>query len=80
MAPASDMRDTGYHFGQELISAEQVWEYMNQADQAGELIGCMTPGGDDSQVTDGINQGHAFTVVKVRLQVTCTHTPFEAYN
>ena len=62
----SHMGDTSFFPGQEPISAEQVWEYLNQADQAGELIGCMTPGGDDSQATDGITQGHAFTVVKVR--------------
>ena len=61
----SDMGDTSYYPGQEPISAEQVWEYLNLADQAGELIGCMTPGGDDSQAIDGITLGHAFTVVKV---------------
>jgi hypothetical protein len=63
VAGASSMDDASYHPCNETFSSDQLFEYIANADQNQELVCCGTLGSDSDQ-SNGIVLGHAYTVVK----------------
>ena len=63
VATPSAMDEATYHPCNETASSDQLFQYISNADANGELICCGTLGSDSDQ-SNGIVLGHAYTICK----------------